>query len=315
MIKVQELTKYYGSFLALNQLSFSISKGEIVGFLGPNGAGKTTTMKILTCYMAASGGTAEIDGMDIRDRDLDIRKRIGYLPENAPLYEDMVVIDFLKYILELRMVPRDRWKALLEEVVGTCGLNKVLGKRIGELSKGFRRRTSLAQALIHKPDLLILDEPTEGLDPNQIVEIRNLIRRIGKEKTILLSSHILSEVEATCSRVLIINQGKIVADGTTEEIQAHAAGQSRIHLLIDLSRNGAAIDDILGRLGKLEGVANVRSTQGEGKTIAGVEVNSKKGADIRGPIFDLAVREKWKLLELKREMMSLEDVFRRLTTK
>ena len=215
MIEAKNLTKRFGDTLAVDTISFTVNKGGIVGLLGPNGAGKTTTMRILTCYLAADSGTATIAGKNVFTQSLEVRRCIGYLPENNPLYTEMGVVDYLKFIAQIRHIPRKKIKTQVKEMVEVCGLEPVLNKKIDELSKGFRQRVGLAQAMIHNPEVLIFDEPTVGLDPNQIVEIRELIKRMGAEKTVILSSHILPEVSATCKQVIIMNRGRIVASGTT----------------------------------------------------------------------------------------------------
>src|SRR3954469_19259850 len=218
MIDIQGLTKRFGTTEALKGLSFEVAKGQVVGFLGPNGAGKTTTMRILAGYSTPTQGTARVGGLDVTQDTLAARKLIGYLPESNPLYEEMMVVDFLRFTAEVREVPAETRSARIRRAVERCGLGQVLGKDIGQLSKGYRQRVGLAQAILHEPELLILDEPTSGLDPNQIVEIRNLIKELGREKTVILSTHILSEVQSTCTRVLIINGGKLVADDAPERL-------------------------------------------------------------------------------------------------
>jgi len=231
-IVVNNLTKKFGSQRAVDNISFEVKTGEILGFLGPNGAGKTTTMKILTCYMAPSDGDAKINDLSILEYQDEIKKKIGYLPENNPLYHDMPVLDYLKFVADLQGVPKERIQNRITQMVHVCGLNVEKHKKIGELSKGFRQRVGLAQAMIHDPEILILDEPTTGLDPNQIVEIRKLIKEIGKHKTVILSTHILPEVEATCDRILIINKGKIVADGTSDMLRKRARGEEMVRIQI-----------------------------------------------------------------------------------
>ena len=224
-IVVENLTKKYGSQRAVDNISFEVKTGEVLGFLGPNGAGKTTTMKILTCFMAPNDGDAKINGLSIHEHQDEIKRNIGYLPESNPLYQDMPVLEYLEFVAELQGVPKEKIQERIAEMVILTGLNKEKHKIISELSKGYRQRVGLAQAMIHDPDILILDEPTTGLDPNQIVEIRKLIKELGKEKTVILSTHILPEVEATCDRIIIINNGKIVADGTSEVLRKQAQGQ------------------------------------------------------------------------------------------
>ena len=219
-IEVSGLQKFYGDFQALKGIDFTVNRGEVVGFLGPNGAGKSTTMKILTCFMAASSGTAKVMGVNVFSDPLAVRKRVGYLPESVPLYEDMLVYDYVMYMAELRGVPSSKRAARVDEVVRMIGLSPVAGRVIRELSKGYRQRVGLAQAIVHEPDVLILDEPTSGLDPNQIVEIRDVIRDIGREKTVLLSTHVMQEIEALCDRIIVIADGTIVANGTFAELYA-----------------------------------------------------------------------------------------------
>jgi len=224
MIEIKNLSKKLGDNLILDKISFSVSQGEILGFLGPNGAGKTTTMKIITSFWSPTAGSVLIDGFDTAGDSLKTRKKIGYLPETVPLYEDMKVIEYLKFIAEIRDIEKNEIKSRLKEVVAICGLAKVLRLPIEELSKGYRQRLGLAQAIMHRPDILILDEPTTGLDPNQIVEIRDLIKTIGREKTVIFSTHILSEVSATCDRVIIINNGRIVGQGRPDELAKNYGG-------------------------------------------------------------------------------------------
>jgi ABC-2 type transport system ATP-binding protein len=315
MIEVQDLAKHYDGVRAVDGISFQIRPGEVVGFLGPNGAGKTTTMKVLTTFIGATSGKAFIDGLDVSTDSLEVRRRVGYLPESAPLYADMMVLDYLRWVAEMRLIDGEARTDRIREIAEKCAIGEVLGKDIGELSKGFRRRVALAQALLHEPDCLILDEPTEGLDPNQIIEIRELIKTIGREKTILLSSHILPEVQATCGRVLIINRGKIVADGTAEELQEKEASHSRLFLQFELGEGGSRVspEAIREALQKVAHVRTARLAEGEAANIAGFEVRAEGMHDVRAEIFRLAVAQRWTLLEMRREMVSLEDVFRRLT--
>ncbi|HEY0715177.1 MAG TPA: ATP-binding cassette domain-containing protein [Polyangia bacterium] len=319
MIQVENLTKDYGPFRAVDSVSFNVRKGEVLGFLGPNGAGKSTTMKMLTCYLAPTGGTARVAGLDVFDESLEVRKRIGYLPEDTPIYRDMTVREYLDFVAEVRGMPRDKRQARIREIGGRCGLGDVAGKLIGELSKGYRQRVGLAQAMVHDPDIVILDEPTSGLDPNQIVEIRDLIKEVGREKTVILSTHILPEVQATCSRMIIIAKGKVVADGTPDELRARERG-ARHRVLIELPKSGAgplrepdAASLIRDRLKTLPGVTRCDAAAGEPGAL-GFFVYANSDKDVRKDIFDAAVASKWTLLELARESASLEDVFRSLTT-
>ena len=310
MIDVKGLTKRFGHTVAVRDISFQVPAGQVLGFLGHNGAGKTTTMRILTGYLPADGGTAEIAGFDIFSQSLEVRKRIGYLPESAPLYLDMDVPDFLNFIAQVRKIPKSEIPEMRNRMIEICGLKSVLHKRIGELSKGYRQRVGLAQAMIHDPDILVLDEPTSGLDPNQIVEIRELIRQIGREKTIILSTHILPEVTATCDRILIIHEGRLVADGTPEQLTAQAAGDAMIWVTV---QNPA--DDTRDILARIHGIREVVEDSDNG-TCDGRRygLKSKSAAGMAANIFQCAVQNGWTLTELHTETASLEDIFAELTT-
>ncbi len=303
-ITVENLTKMYGSQKAVDDISFQVKTGEILGFLGPNGAGKSTTMKIISCFLSPTHGSVQLDGFDIDKHSEEVRRRIGYLPENNPLYTDMSIFDYLHLSASLQNVPEKEIPGRIKQMVDICGLGPECHKDINELSKGYRQRVGLAQALIHDPDVLILDEPTTGLDPNQIVEIRSLIKEIGKQKTVMLSSHILKEVEATCDRILIINKGKLVADGSTEELKARSSASNR--LLIQVRGDG-----VQEALLKLETVAQV-SPAGNPENDSW-HVDTKNGLDAREEIFRLCVEKDWVLLQLTPLQSSLEDVFRQLT--
>ncbi len=304
-ISVQNLTKVYGQQKAVDDISFEVKTGEILGFLGPNGAGKSTTMKIITCFLKPTMGHVSLDGYSIEDNSFEVRRRIGYLPENNPLYLDMSIIDYLKYTAQLQKIDPAQIDDRIRRMIDICGLGNEKHKNIGELSKGYRQRVGLAQALIHDPDVLILDEPTTGLDPNQIVEIRSLIRQIGREKTIMLSSHILKEVEKTCDRILIINKGALVANGTTEELSLRASGSNR--LLIQVSTNDKTVGDTLQQL---PSVAQVQAADHE---TGAWEVGSVPGNDARRDIFHLCVEKNWVILQMTPLQTSLEDIFRELT--
>jgi ABC-2 type transport system ATP-binding protein len=310
MIQVNGLTKNYGAFRAVDGVSFNVRKGEVLGFLGPNGAGKSTTMKILTCYLAPTGGTARVAGFDVFEQSLEVRKHIGYLPEDTPIYRDMTVVELLRFVADVRGMPRDKREARIKEIGGRCGLGDVAGKLVGELSKGFRQRVGLAQAMLHDPDILILDEPTSGLDPNQIVEIRQLIKEVGQEKTVILSTHILQEVEATCGRMIIISRGKLVADGTPEDLRARQRG-GRYRVVVEA--NGTPAEAVRTRLGGMTGVGTCQAVTGEDGAHA-FAIDATTNDDLRKSLFRAAVDNKWTLLELVRESASLEDVFRNLTT-
>lgn len=304
-ITVSNLTKEYGPQKAVNDISFEVKTGEILGFLGPNGAGKSTTMKIITCFISPTAGSVRLNGYDIYDHAREVRQRIGYLPEHTPLYTDMSIVDYLKLSARLQEMPEDRIMPRIREMIDICGLGPEKHKYIGELSKGYRQRVGLAQALIHDPEVLILDEPTTGLDPNQIVEIRSLIKEIGKEKTVMLSSHILKEVEATCDRILIINQGKLVADGSTQELRRRAKGANQ--LLVQIRANNG---DVKEALLALSAVASVEpAEQGAGSWL----IDTKSGMDSREEVFRLCVEKDWVLTQMTPKESSLEDIFRELT--
>ena len=307
MIRIEGLTKKYGNTVAVDNISFEVRTGEILGFLGPNGAGKTTTMKVVTCFMPPTEGDVRVDELSVLEDSLAIRRKIGYLPERNPLYEDMNVLDYLYYVADLREIPKGEKRTRIGSVVESCGLREMLHKDVGELSKGYRQRLGLAQALVHDPEILVLDEPTIGLDPNQIVEIRNLIRTLGREKTVLLSTHILSEVHATCDRVVIIDRGKIVADGTPAELQSSFQGKDRLFLELK-GTNG--FEGLLRSVPAVESVSV--STSGD---TSKVHIEAAKGSDVREQLFRVAVQHNWVILEMRREQTSMEDVFRQLTEK
>ncbi|MCD4654555.1 ATP-binding cassette domain-containing protein [bacterium] len=310
MINVKGLTKRFGTTVAVRDISFQVPVGQVLGFLGPNGAGKTTTMRILTGYMPADEGSATIAGYDIYTHSLEVRKRIGYLPENAPLYLDMDVPDFLVFIAQIRKIPTRQRKQALDRIIDTCGLKSVIHKKIGELSKGFRQRVGLAQAMIHDPDVLVLDEPTSGLDPNQIVEIRELIRKIGREKTVILSTHILPEVTATCDRILIVHEGSLVADGTPTQLAAQAAGDLTMWITISNPDGEPEV-----AFAALNGIQEVIRDKSLGKEVDGLRMalkfNSRQNP--AEEVFQCAVNNGWTLTELHTESATLEDIFAKLT--
>ncbi|MBL1215057.1 MAG: ATP-binding cassette domain-containing protein [Ignavibacteriae bacterium] len=307
-IVVENLTKKYGTQRAVDNISFEVKTGEVLGFLGPNGAGKTTTMKIITCFMAPSDGDIKVGGLSIHEHQDEIKKKIGYLPENNPLYYDMLVLDYLEFVANLQGVPKEKIQKRIAEMVVMTGLNVEKHKKIGELSKGYRQRVGLAQAMIHDPEILILDEPTTGLDPNQIVEIRKLIKELGKEKTVVLSTHILPEVEATCDRIMIINNGKIVADGTSDMLRKQAQGQEILR--VQISEAGDR-DSVISSLSGLESVALVDPVEDNNNTFI---INSNENLSSRKPIFNLCVLNNWVLTEMTPIETKLEDIFRELTT-
>jgi len=310
-IEVRGLEKAYGQQVALRGVDFSVQKGEVVGFLGPNGAGKSTAMKILTGFLAPSGGSAFIDGYDVLGEPIAARSRLGYLPEHAPLYLDMRVEDYLRYMGEVRGLARATLKRAIDRVSEETGITERQKQPIGALSKGYRQRVGLAQALLHSPPILILDEPTTGLDPNQIVEIRNLIREVGRSKTVLLSTHILSEVQATCDRVIIIHRGKIVADGSTESITNRASGGQLLHVELAPGRVAWAPAAIRAGLAQLPGVDRLSEREAAHAEHTAVELLCT--CDQRAAIFQWAVDQGLVLLELAPERTDLEEVFRRLT--
>jgi len=306
-IVVKNLTKMYGPQRAVDNISFQLKAGEILGFLGPNGAGKTTTMKIMTCFMAPTSGDVLVGGFSIKQEPEKIKALIGYLPESNPLYPEMAVIDYLKYVAEMQNIPKEKIKNRLAAMISVCGLEAEKHKLIGELSKGFRQRVGLAQTMIHDPQILILDEPTTGLDPNQIIEIRELIKRVGREKTVILSSHILAEVEATCDRILIINNGIIVADGDYQQLSAKAKGND----IFSIGIEGASADEIYQALRNLDFMEMVDMKSIEHPLF---EIHVKPGVVTAKEIFDLCVSKNWYISKMMPIETSLEDIFRDLTS-
>ncbi|WP_288521800.1 ATP-binding cassette domain-containing protein [uncultured Brachyspira sp.] len=311
MISVKNLTKYYGDFQALKGISFEIKSGEIVGILGPNGAGKSTTLRILTCYFNPTSGDAIIDGKSILDEENNVKKIIGYLPESAPLYNDMCVFDYLVYMADIQELERSKLNERLHYVVNVCGLKEVISKPIGELSKGYKQRVGLAGAIIHDPKILILDEPTNGLDPNQIVEIRELIKELGKEKTVLVSTHILSEVEATCSRAIIINKGNIIADDTPENLSLNFGNNDKSSTIkISIKTN----DNIESVKEKLLSVSNIYKVEIEDNfnNIKELTIYSNS-EEPRDEIYRFIKSTDWIIYEMTRVKENLETVFQTLT--
>ncbi len=305
-IILENLTKKYGYQKAVDNISFHVKTGEVLGFLGPNGAGKTTTMKILAGLIAPNEGDARIGNFSVKDNPEEIKKLIGYLPENNPLYLEMPVLDYLEFSAAIQGIPNHKIQERIREMIRKCGLNAEKHKKIGELSKGYRQRVGLAQAMIHDPKILILDEPTTGLDPNQIVEIRKLIKDLGKEKTVILSTHILPEVEATCDRILIISKGKIVADGTSENLRKQSQGRELVRVRIEDGNR----DDIIIQLQKIEQVAMVDPIRGLTNCF---EVQSRNEQSNRRAIYQLCVKNNWALTEMTPVETKLEDLFRDLT--
>ncbi len=308
MIKVENLTKRYGKVEAISNLNFEIEKGEIVGFLGPNGAGKSTTMRILTGFLPPSEGKVEIFGHDVLEDSIEARKMIGYLPENAPLYLDMTVTDLLKYCSELKGIKKEERIKQIERIVNETGLQEVKNRIIKTLSKGFRQRVSLAQALVGDPEFLILDEPTITLDPKQVTEIRKLIKELGKSRTIILSTHILSEVSAICDRVIIISKGKIVASDTPENLTSGTGSIEKVIVKIK-----GPVGEVLSHLQSINDVNKASEKDRLEDDIATYTIESDKGTDLNKIIAREVIGKGWDLLELKKEAMELEDVFLKLT--
>ncbi len=302
MIEVREITKSFGTMLALDNVSFQIQKGEILGFLGPNGAGKSTTMKIITTFLAADQGSVKVDGIDVLEKPLDVRRRIGYLPENVPLYLDMNVHEYLKFVGEARGLSGSRLNQRLDWCVEACGLVHEYKKTIGELSKGFKQRTGLAQALIHDPDILILDEPTSGLDPLQIMGIRELIKSLAGHKTIIFSTHILQEVRPVTDRVVIINEGRIIADGHVGDITREAMGDNRV--FFGVNQEAAVVESALANLSGVSSLKPLTTDSG-----CRFEVRGSFEDDLTGALATLASENQWQLRELKEAPYSLEDTF------
>ncbi len=301
-ISVKNISKLYGAQKALDNISFEIKEGEIVGLLGPNGAGKSTMMKIITCFIPPTSGEVFVNDFDIYEQAIEVKKRIGYLPENNPLYSEMYVKEYLKFVAGIHKLGKNTFSQI-DKMVEICGLEIEYKKKIGALSKGYRQRVGLAQALIHNPDVLILDEPTSGLDPNQLLEIRSLIKNIGKDKTIMLSTHIMQEVEAICDRSIIINKGKIVADDFTKNLSKTYSGKEIISVEFntDISEN---------KLKEVEGIISLRKAN-----INSWIIETESGKDIRSDIFEFAVKNNFKVLSMNKETKSIEEIFQQLTKK
>ena len=309
MINVDNLSKNYGPTRALHGISFNVQKGEVVGFLGPNGAGKSTTMKILTGYLLPTSGTATIDGLDVVEQSLEVRRRIGYLPESTPLYTEMLVRDYLQFVAEIRGVPGRRVDAAVDRVIGLCGLQRVVGKNIVELSKGFKQRVGLAQAMVHEPDVLMLDEPTSGLDPNQIIEVRKLIQQLAEQHTVILSTHYLQEVDAVATRVIIVNRGEIVADDSKDSLLRQASA----HAIRARVKGPKA--NILNQIGELMPGrrVDVMWSEGDYHDLRVHVTTELRDATVPEALADLMVKNGWSIAELSREQATLEAVFRALT--
>ena len=308
MIQVENLTKYYHTLCAVDRINFDVQKGEILGLLGPNGAGKTTTLRMLTGYLQPSAGAIRVKGLSIDENGLEIKKMLGYLPESAPLYHDMLVFDYLNYVAAIREINGDQKITRIRRLADLCGINEVMHQPIGELSKGYKQRVGLAHAMMNDPQVLILDEPTSGLDPNQIVEIRKIIKEIGKEKTIILSTHILSEAEATCDRIVIISQGKIVADGSTENLKRSASGINIMHLALQ----NADFESVQKSLSQIRGIENITRSS-KTSAILNVRVDYQSTGDLRPDVYRKIKETDWVLLDFHQETRSLENIFRELT--
>jgi ABC-2 type transport system ATP-binding protein len=309
LIEVQNLTKYYGNVRAIEGVSFNVNKGEILGFLGPNAAGKTTTMRIITCFMPSSKGTVKVRGFDVFEDAMEVKKSIGYLPEHPPLYLDMDVRGYLSFVATIKGISKKRKSKSVDNAIEKCGLGQVRQSRIGNLSKGFRQRVGLAQALIHDPPVMILDEPTIGLDPKQIIEVRELIKGLAGDHTVVLSTHILPEVSMTCDRVVIIDKGKKVAEGSPEDLTKQLMGTEKLRIRVE--GEWASVRE---RLMKLEGIMNVSQQRSDLEGVLELNVETKPGVDVRKEVARTIVESGWGLLELASVSMSLEEIFLQLTT-
>lgn len=309
MIHIEGLTKYYNDFCAVDHISLDIRKGEIIGLLGPNGAGKTTTLRMLTGYFQPSSGSIRIKDFSVAENPLEVKKCIGYLPESAPLYHNMIVYDYLAYVADVWGFAEEGSISRIRKLSDLCGLQDIMHKTIGELSKGLKQRVGIAHAMMSDPEILILDEPTSGLDPNQIVEIRKIIKEIGKEKTIILSTHILSEAEATCDRIIIINKGKIVADGSTETIKrSQDTGNT-----INLSLKHGVFDAVDEKIKNIQGVKDVKRKPSDSEDILNISVSCSNNMDLREDVYNVIKSNPWIILEFYQESTSLENIFRNLT--
>ena len=325
MIELQNLVKDYGSLRAVDTINFSIKEGEILGFLGPNGAGKSTTLKMITCFLTPTDGNIQIVELNVYENSKEIRKLIGYLPEHNPLYLEMTVYDYLKFVAEVREIAEADFKKVLIKNIKKCGLSEVISRPIKTLSKGFRQRVGIAQAIIHDPKILILDEPTSGLDPNQIVEIRELIKELGREKTLIISSHILQEVQAVCDRIVIIDKGKIVGQGTTEELRMSHQRKAKLNLELLVSKGGISdgsnetlsdsskcYDYIVQAFKKKLSGIDIAIQSAENDSVR-LEITYPQAKDYRAEVYEIIKKQDWVILEMQRHISSLEDIFRNLT--
>ncbi|HEV2961159.1 MAG TPA: ATP-binding cassette domain-containing protein [Candidatus Angelobacter sp.] len=312
MISVKDLTKKYARSTAVDHISFEVQKGEVVGFLGPNGAGKTTTMRILTCFLPPTEGTATVAGFDVLEQPLEVKKRIGYLPETPPIYPEMDTTEYLTFVGRLKGLSGSELRRRIDDVCERCSIGDVKKKLLGKLSKGYRQRVGLAQAIIHNPEVLILDEPTAGLDPKQINETRDLIRSLAGDHTIILSTHILPEVEQTCEKVIIINRGRLMATDSVENLQSRARGAESV--LVEVASRNGALDSqaVVQRLQQIAGVSRVLSKEGR-ETRAIFEIESLKNKSVRGDVARAVVEGGWDLNELRSAAASLEEIFLQLT--
>ncbi|MBN1841945.1 MAG: ATP-binding cassette domain-containing protein [Deltaproteobacteria bacterium] len=308
MIHVENLTKYYDALCAVDRINLDVKKGEIMGLLGPNGAGKTTTLRMLTGFLRPTSGSIRVKDYNIDEHALEIKKLLGYLPESAPLYYEMLVYDYLDYVANIRGLAREEKLPRIRHLADMCGLNEVMHQPIGELSKGFKQRVGLAHAMMNDPEILVMDEPTSGLDPNQIVEIREIIRQIGKEKTIIISTHILSEAEATCDRIVIINRGKIVADDSTETLKQAASGE----YVINISLQNADLESVKKDLYSVDGVSDIAPVSAEAGTL-NVRLTCQSTSDLRADIYRKIKQTDWIMVGLHQETKTLESIFSELT--
>ena len=309
MIHVENLTKYYDDFCAVNQISLDIAKGGIVGLLGPNGAGKTTTLRMLTGYFLPTSGTIHVKTYSVYDNLLEIKKLMGYLPESAPLYHGMLVYDYLDYVACIRELRNSAKISRIRQLVGLCGLSGIMHSPIGELSKGLKQRVGLAHAMMNDPEILILDEPTQGLDPNQIVEIRHIIKKIGQEKTIIFSTHILSEAEATCDRIIILNRGKIVADGDTEDLKQSAGTKT----VIQISLLNADLESVKTVLSAVNGIDQITKIDDSDVNVLKIKAFCNASDDLRGKVYETIKATDWVMIEFIQETKTLETIFSDLT--
>jgi ABC-2 type transport system ATP-binding protein len=308
MIQIEGLSKYYRQLCAVDNISFNIDRGEILGLLGPNGAGKTTTLRMLTCFLKPTSGNVRVKDFTIDKNALEIKQLMGYLPESAPLYHDMLVYDYLNYIANIRGIGRAEKLTRIKDLVDLCGLKGVMHQPVSELSKGYKQRVGLAHAMMSDPEILVLDEPTSGLDPNQIVEIREIIKRIGKEKTIILSTHILSEAEATCDRIVIINKGKIVADGSTDSLKQSRSRENILNVTLENADTG----NLQEAFARIEGIKNIESIDMQNNRTL-VKLHCDANLELRHQIYAQIKSTDWILLEFYLETQTLETIFRNLT--